>query len=399
MADSTDKNAAPRLEVGPGAAAANGDVALQARQAAGGREADQGTENGAADVSLAKRFLNWQTLVSFVVAFAILLFLVTRSNIDVARTLRAIASASPAYFALALVSYYLVFPIRALRWRLMLRNSGLDSRQVPGVGKLGVIVLISWFANCLVPAKLGDVYRAYLLKRWGGVSGSKAGGTIVAERVIDLATLLLLAGAAGLVALRGQSREKLDTLVGPLEVMAALVALAAIALLSMRLWSRWIRGLLPSRVHGLYARFEEGAVGSFGSYHVLLPTSVLVWVCEVLRLFFVTRSIGLRLADSLPTEVAIVTAAALVGSLFTALPLTPAGLGFVESGVVAALVLMGLKDQGLALSVALLDRTISYASVVAFGLIAYLISTRFMRVPARPVALADGAGVAPETNG
>ena len=340
------------------------------------REPGEGGEPTQEDVSLGRRFFNVQTLASFAIAFAILFFLVTRVSIDVWGTARAIAGANPWYYLLALASFYLIFPIRALRWRRMLRNAGCTAEEVPGVPRLAQIIYLSFFANCLVPAKLGDVYRAYLLKRWAGVSGSKAGGTIVAERLLDLTTLLFLAGAAGLVSLRGQSQEKLAVLVGPLEMLAGLIALAAVGLAAMRFWSGWVRGILPARVHGPYGRFEEGTLGAFGSYHVLLPYSLLSWLCEALRLFFVTRAIGLSLAGSLPVELAMVTTVAMVASLLTALPLTPAGLGFVESALVASLLLMGVKGEGLAFSAAFLDRTISYASLVIIGLVVYLASAR-----------------------
>ena len=35
------------------------------------------------------------------------------------------------------------------------------------------ILYLSWFANCVVPAKLGDIYRSYLARNCLGVSMSK----------------------------------------------------------------------------------------------------------------------------------------------------------------------------------------------------------------------------------
>jgi glycosyltransferase 2 family protein len=339
--------------------------------------APNGEENGqlSADASLGKRFWNVQTLVSFVIAFGVLILLFTRVQIDFAGTARAILGANPLYYLLGLVVYYTVFPIRALRWRQMLLNAGSAPEDVPGTGTLAEIIFLSWFVNCLVPAKLGDVYRAYLLKRRSALSGSKAGGTIVAERLLDLTTLLLLAGTAGLVALWGQ-REKLATLVLPLEIISALILVAALGLVAMRLWSSWLRGLLPPQLRGLYARFVEGAVGSFGSYQLILPYSLLAWLAEAARLYLVVKALGLTLGASPSVEVAVVVAVALVGSLLTALPLTPAGLGFVESGLVGALLLVGVGDQSVAISIAVLDRTISYVSLVAIGLVVYLIGSR-----------------------
>jgi glycosyltransferase 2 family protein len=333
-------------------------------------------EEAPADLSLSRRFFDWKTLASFVVAIAILALLLSRVKIDVGATLEAIRHADPFLFLLGAVSFYMVFPVRGLRWQLMLRNSGLPPAEIPTVPRLIRIIFVSWFVNCLVPAKLGDVYRAYLLKSWERISGSKAGGTIVAERFTDLTTLLLLGGAAGLLSLRGAPPEKLAAIAGPLEGLAGLVIVAALGLVAMRLYSSWVRRIIPKRFGDLYSRFEEGAVGAFGNYQVLLPLSVFVWVFESARLYFVTKSIGVTLSADPMTEVMMVTAVALVASLLTALPLTPAGLGFVESGVVAALLLLGVKDEGLAFSVAFLDRTISYLSLVVFGFVVYLISFR-----------------------
>lgn len=359
MAFGRDPGPEPLSGVAPPIPSANGDAGIDATSA---------------EASLGKRFWNVQTLVSFVIAFAVLVLLFTRVQIDFAGTVQAILRANPAYYLLALAVYYLVFPIRALRWHRMLVNAGSAPEDVPAVPTLAEIIFLSWFANCLLPAKLGDVVRAYLLKRRSAVSGSKAGGTIVAERLLDLATLLLLAGSAGLIALWGQ-REKLATLVLPLEIISGLVLAAALGLLAMRLWSSWLGGLLPPQLRGLYARFVEGAVGSFGSYHLLLPLTLLAWLAEAGRLYLVVHALGLTLVESQSVELAVIVAVALVGSLLTAVPLTPGGLGFVQAGILGALVLVGVPKEGAA-AIAGLDFTISYVSLVVFGLITFAVGIR-----------------------
>ena len=40
--------------------------------------------------------------------------------------------------------------------------------------------------NCVVPAKMGDVYRAFLLRTRLGVGAMKAFGTIIAERLLNV---------------------------------------------------------------------------------------------------------------------------------------------------------------------------------------------------------------------
>ena len=59
---------------------------------------------------------------------------------------------------------------------------------------------------------------------------------------------------------------------------------------------------------------------------------------------------------------------ALVASLLTIVPFTPAGLGFTETGMVLVLTRLGL-DPTAAGAVALLNRVINYWSIVIFGAI------------------------------
>src|SRR5215211_3812829 len=146
--------------------------------------------------SLSKRFFNGRTLFSFALGFAILAFLFTRVQIDVSAILDWVRQANPALLALAFVAFYATFPVRAVRWRRLLDNVELSTHEEgvrrQGIGGLSEIIFLGWFANCIVPAKLGDAYRAYLLKLNANVSFSTTIGTILAECIIDVVVLFLL---------------------------------------------------------------------------------------------------------------------------------------------------------------------------------------------------------------
>ena len=84
--------------------------------------------------------------------------------------------------------------------------AGRSSSAATGF-RLGVrdsteIIFISWLVNCLVPAKLGDVYRAYLLKINSPVSLSRTFGTVFIERILDLFAIVVLGLAAGFSSFR-----------------------------------------------------------------------------------------------------------------------------------------------------------------------------------------------------
>ncbi len=328
--------------------------------------------SGAGDVSLGRRVFRPQTLISFGIGVIILAFALSHLQVDLSATLRVLGSANWALFIAAFVVYYATFPIRALRWRTMLGNAGCDEDRIPAVAGLAEIIYLSWFANSVVPAKLGDVYRAYLLRRRSTVSLSKAGGTIVAERLIDFSVLLLILVGSGLLSFRGKLP---NVVVAVLEVGVAGVVVAAIALLMMHRLDAIVRRIIPRRLHQIYEHFQEGALGSFGSYPQLLGLTVLAWAAEIGRLFLVTRSVGLVLSSNFAVNLVIVTFVALGAALLTAPPGTPAGLGYVEASISGALILFG-ANQTFAVSVALLDRSISFLSLVVIGFFVYLLSYR-----------------------
>lgn len=331
----------------------------------------------AAPPSLAKRFFNVRTYVSFAVAFAILYFVFQKMDLNVGDIASRIRQANPVYYLLAMAIYYSTFLVRSLRWRLLLENVGLDERtgyRLPSVLGMAEVIFLSWFANCIMPAKLGDAYRAYLLKRTSQVSFSRTFGTILAERIIDLLLTFFLLGVTGLVAFHGTLPPEI--VVGA-QGSLVLVALTIIGLIAMRSLGGLIRRLIPARLHDYYGRFEEGTLHSFRRMPLVLTFSVLAWMIESARLYLVVLALG---GDGISFPIVLLTAIA--ASILTSIPGTPAGLGVVEGTIITILVLAGQlglapgMTQGLAASVAILDRTISYWSIVIFGLIAYLLSKK-----------------------
>jgi hypothetical protein len=67
----------------------------------------------------------------------------------------------------------------------------------------------------------------------------------------------------------------------------------------------------------------------------------------------------------LHVDVGLVLFVALASALLTTIPLTPGGLGLVETGVAGLLMLAMPREE--AVSVAVLDRSISYISIIIIG--------------------------------
>jgi glycosyltransferase 2 family protein len=326
---------------------------------------------------LFRRFLNKRTLLSFLIGFGILAVVMSRINVEAGAIVARISQADPRWYALAFVTYYLTFPLRGLRWRKLLQNAGFERDHgitLPSVCEISEIIMLSWFANCIVPAKLGDAYRAYLLKRTSGASFSMTFGTILAERIIDTLLVFLLLGGAALVVFSGHLPNTVMTILQAGSVLAVLVV---VGLVVMRNFGGFIVRLVPRRFQRHYGSFEKGTLGSFNGLPTVLAYSLGAWAVEAMRLYLVGLSLGVEWVST-----TMIIFVAMASALLTTLPITPAGLGFVESAMVGILLVAGRMgiipgmDESLATSVAILDRSISYWSLVLVGLVLYLVRRR-----------------------
>ena len=324
---------------------------------------------------LSHRLLNVRTIVSFVFAFLLIIFIFKNLNINIADTWKTMRTANPLFLVGGFVVYYSAFWLRAARWKQLLNNVGYDKEQVtlPSINGLVEIIYLSWFVNCIVPAKLGDAYRSYLLKRNSGVSFSTTIGTILAERVIDLLVLFgLLSVSFALVGTHLSQPNGFN--LGLVMVLGAvMVAILIAGLVVLRFFSGFILRFVPHRFRDMFTRFQHGLLKSFTrkGLPMLAGYTVLIWLFESGRLFFVTRSL-----DAHDVTLSAVIFIALLSSLITTIPATPGGAGLVEGAVILALGLF-LKDQPhLVVSIALLDRLINYWSLVVGGLVLYLLSKR-----------------------
>ncbi len=338
-------------------------------------EVDEGEEVSSQGFALKERLLRPRTLISFALAFAIILFVFRGIDIDFRETFRQMRQVNPWLYLLAFAIFYATFPLRALRWRVLLQNAGFPVARGRGswasIPALTEYLGLSWFANCVVPAKLGDAYRGYLLKHNGGVSFSRSFGTIFAERLLDMIVLFGLLVLSGWQVFGAQMppATRYIFVFGLLLVVLIVAGLAA-----MRYLSVLIRRVVPDRLHRVYTLFEEGTLGSLRprALPLLFLLTTAIWMAESMRLFFVIEAMG-GLQLGLPAIIFV----ALASSLLTTVPATPGGLGLVEGGIIGVLIspLFGVMKVS-AGAAALLDRVINYWSIVVFGLILFLLSKR-----------------------
>src|SRR5689334_21121579 len=151
-------------------------------------------------------------------------------------------------FVFVIVTYW----ARAIRWQYLLAPIGPTRfRTVFRTTVLGFAAL------AVLPARVGDVIRPYLLARREGLPTSATFATVVMERVLDLiAVLVLLAiyvwGFSGVGALP-------QVFLRPVEVSAVIASVVAVVLFALM----WILATHPERIGalvGMAARVLPGRV-------------------------------------------------------------------------------------------------------------------------------------------
>ena len=322
------------------------------------------SENNDAPLELSGR-LRLRSALGFVVAFGIIVFFVSRLELDPEAIWNTVRGADPWLYAAAFLAYYTTFPLRALRWQILLKSADVArDRPLPTLRSLAGIIYLSWFANCLIPAKLGDAYRGYEIKQRTGASFSAAMGTVVAERAFDTVVLasLLVSSLLFIGRLEGPQADVADKM---LLIAGTLVGLCVVGLAAMWFLRERVHRLLPKRIQLAYLRFQDGILGCFRKAPSGAAVTVAVWCTEAARMFLVIQALGLGL--SFPHAVFL----SLANALLTVVPFTPGGLGLVEAGMIGLLMLAGVTKEE-AVAAALLDRSISYWSIVAFGSVLFL---------------------------
>ena len=310
-------------------------------------------------VGIKDSLISWRTLIGFSVS-AVVLYLFFR-NFDLAGAVSAASRAEWKYLSLAFIVHYISLPLRGWRWGNLLRPAGHAVANI----SLSKYYFLSWFANALLPARMGDLYRAYILKKNKDISISLSLGVLFSERVFDLVAIASLTAFSGIYywsVLKG-SPESNYLIFGFMAVMMILAFFMAAALGMPSLIK-----FAPEKWRGKLASFSAGLFKSPSLLPVIILLTFLIWISEAFRLYFVFLAFGI---DAGFLSALFISQAALI---IMAIPLSPAGLGLVEILMLKILTSMGILAH-LAGAVTLVDRVISYWSLLILGALTYLAKT------------------------
>ncbi|MFQ5923938.1 MAG: lysylphosphatidylglycerol synthase transmembrane domain-containing protein [Anaerolineales bacterium] len=286
----------------------------------------------------------WQFWFGLAVS-ALFLWLALR-GLRLADVWRAIQGAQYFWLIPGLAAYWVGVWVRSWRWTYLLRPLKSISTR-----KAFPIVVVGYMGNNILPARSGELLRAYVLRRSEEIPISGSLATIVLERAFDGVVMLSFV----VFNLPELARVSTDSgLVGNLYNLAILgvtAFLTAVALLVfMAFYPRqtesalqWVnQRLVPRRfrhqVAQLSLRFLEGlgALRSPRDLFMVLITSVVIWLLETVKYWY--------LMQAFPFEVSFFALMLMNGvvNLATTLPSAPGYIGTFDAPGIAVLVAYGV---------------------------------------------------------
>jgi glycosyltransferase 2 family protein len=296
-----------------------------------------------------------------------LLWLAAR-QVDWVGLVQIVAGVAYPYVLAATGVYFIDLGLRAWRWRILLSGT----TTVP-TRRLYSVLAIGYMANNLLPIRIGELSRAYLVGRRENLDASVVLASVAVERIVDGLTVvaLLFATLPLLPVIAGADDAWLGRMAGAAGITfgAGVVIVVALAL-GRSLWLGLAKaGLwyLPLVVRGpalhLLNGFIEG-LGVLGEPRRLLVTlvlSVAIWVVGAGTYYLSAAAFGITLPP-----VACLTAICVV-NLATAVPLAPAGFGAFEAIAQRLLVLVGVGVTP-AFGITILLHSVLFFPVVIVGL-------------------------------
>ena len=133
---------------------------------------------------------SWRSAVG--IAFSAVLLWWTLRDVSLAVVWHELAQSSIPLFLGSALCATLIFPLRAFRWRTILQPVAPNQP----FGALWRSIAIGMMANNVLPARAGEIARAYALTKQTKVPFATSIASLAVDRLFDMVVLLLLGGAA-----------------------------------------------------------------------------------------------------------------------------------------------------------------------------------------------------------
>lgn len=238
-----------------------------------------------------------------------------------------LANADYFFILLSFVCLFLIFYLRALRWKLLIEESG----ETPKSDKVLTSILLGYVVNSFTP-KFGEIVRCTSLQRTNKIPISVSMGSVMAERAYDLLILAL-----GIMAIFWIELDRLqgiiDSTIGGVShiygyrylyvIPIAMLILGILFLLSLRRLKRSERPIIKKVIgflRSMFSSLKHGLLLKKRFKFIIL--TLLIWI-SLIGLNYIYL---LSLPDTSNYPVSFAVVILFIGGIGWALP-SPGGIG------------------------------------------------------------------------
>ena len=312
------------------------------------------------------------------VAISLIALALVLASVDVSEAWAVLTKASLPYLMAVFGVLAFQFAVRGWRWRTVLPPRP-DGRPIP-VRRTIPPLLVGYLGNAVLPARLGEPIRAFLVARREKLDGLVCFGATMLERLVDTVTLALVGLVAAIVVGAEWWIVTLAAAVGlgGLVALGLLVAVGVTRLadIAAAILARIGLGSRTEKIQRWTRSFATGMDRGRKVQRLLLVmgASVVSWALDATIIFFVARSLDIELGYA----GAIIVGA--VAVLATAVPAAPGYVGTFELAATSAAVALGVP-RAEALALAIVYHVITLVPIaVAGGLVLVASGNRLGRL-------------------
>jgi len=262
----------------------------------------------------------------------------------------ALKNITPAYLAVAVAICLSAWWLRGWRYHIILKNLNYSV----SVAVSTACIFVSQTVNLIVPARLGDFVRVFILKHEYQTTYSEGVSSLIVERVFDIFTIALLGAVSVFFVLN----------VPPWFYTVILLPIVAGVIFFMFLLfmgkfsskNRYI-AIFLTMLHEI-----KRASLSLKAVVLLGGSSMVIWLLDVL----VCVAVVMMFQQQIPF--AVIVLAIVIGNLVKAVPLTPGGVGTYEISLAITFGIAGV-DPAVATLIAVIDHLIKNLVTLAGGIV------------------------------
>ena len=228
---------------------------------------------------------------------------------------RSIQQIDLVYLILATIFLWGSVWLRGLRWKWLFKES-----SSPSVSSLYRAELIGYFGNNVLPLRLGELLRTYIVGKENNLSKSFVFGTVVLERLMDMLALIFFAIILFFLYPFEEGWISDYLIKGGVAILIIILLLAILSRFKSNSTNNKFLSILNQILNGLLSIRKQKVIP-------VVISSLLIWSIYLLDVYFIQRAFQFNLSWDQSLTVLVIS------SLVLSIPSAPGMIGTFHAAV------------------------------------------------------------------